>query len=104
VLPHGRDGTHARLDALHCHRRQWRLDGTVRCVNLPPTVARLELLVLPELLHGVEARISDLRLFQTLHHLRGGKPGERADDDVGQFLTMGIALAVAAEAGVGGQL
>ncbi len=97
------DGIHTRLDALHGYGRQHGFDGTVRCLDLPPTVPRLKQVVLPKFLHGIKVRVGDLRLLQTLHHLCSGKLGEGTDDDLAQLLLMNISLAVAVEARVGGE-
>ena len=65
--------------------------------DFAPAIARLQLRMLPHVVHVVDARVRDLRVIEPLARPASAvSPGERIDDDGAQLLARGTALRIAA--------
>src|SRR5215204_665039 len=71
VLTEPRHGIHSRRITVRLTRRQQRRDLPRWGVNLNPASSRAQLSVLPDLVHGVHARIRDLGRLKPPNHLLG---------------------------------
>src|SRR6185369_7072756 len=78
--------------------RQHRRQRTRRRADLAPALPRLELGMLPEVVHRVDARVRDLRGLESLDDLRRGQWPERLDDQLAQRDAFCDALRIAGEA------
>ena len=67
-------------------------------------LARLQLRMGPDLGHGVDARVGDLRRIEARDDLLGGHRAEGLDDDRAQVVARRGARRVGGEARVGGEL
>ena len=102
VLAQCRHRVHARARVPGAGRQHGG-QRPLRRADLGPAAARLELRMRPDVLHGVDLGIGDLREFEPLDHLRAGQRLEGVHDDLAQRVALGHALEVGGEARVGGE-
>src|SRR6185369_9988416 len=69
MLAQRRHRVHARLEAVEVERRLHRSDHSPGRADLAPAIARFELRVLPELLHGIELGVGDAGPFEPADNL-----------------------------------
>ena len=80
MLADARDRADARFHAGDVEWRNHRVERAGRRIDLAPAVARFQLRVVPELLHGVEARVGDAGRLKLFHHTGGGHAGKHGLD------------------------
>ena len=86
VLAERRHRVHARRRLSQLPGGSMAGSGPAGDLDLAPAVARLQLRVLPDVVHRVDARVGDLRRFEPLDHLRRGQRGEGLDDQRTQLV------------------
>ncbi len=84
--------------------RQQRGHRAGRRIDFAPAVARLQLRMLPHVVHVLTCALAICASSSRADHLLGGQRGEGVDDERAQLVARGAALRVGGEALVGGQL